>query len=130
VPDLTWYAPDLGRPNWSDPNMRTLCYQLDASEDKSDVGAERLFFILNGNPESQWVNLPTLSSSLQWHRAIDTSLAAGEDFAESGNEMLIDPSDHYIANARTVVVLLAQKPKPALTHREVDRSISTRPGES
>ena len=130
VPDLTWYAANLGRPNWNDPNARTLCYQLDASEDRSDVGAERLFFILNAKPESQWVNLPTLASTLRWHRAIDTSLAGGEDFAESGNEILIDPADHYIANGRSVVVLLAHKPKPAVTPREVDRSVSSRPGES
>jgi hypothetical protein len=76
------------------------------------------------------VKLPALASSFAWHRAIDTSLSAGEDFAESGNEILINPSDHYIANARSVVVLLAQKAKPGVTHREVDRSVSTRPGES
>jgi hypothetical protein len=71
------------------------------------------------------VNLPTLALNLRWHRAIDTSLPGGEDFAESGNEILIDPPDHYIANGRSVVVLLAQKPKPAVTHREVDRGVST-----
>src|SRR5262245_41377237 len=25
VPDLTWYSPDLGFPNWQDRNVRTLC---------------------------------------------------------------------------------------------------------
>ena len=121
VADLTWFAPDLGRPDWQNPNARTLCYQMDSAEDGSDVGAKRLFFVLNANSESQWVNLPPLDSSLTWHRAIDTSLPSGEDFADTGKEILIDPPDHYIANARSVVVLLAQKPKPESVSREAGR---------
>jgi glycogen operon protein len=89
--------------------MRTLCYQLDASEDGADVGVERLFFIFNAHFDSQWVKLPPLGSGRAWHRAIDTSLASGEDFAEAGQEISIDPNDHYIANPRSTVVLLAQK---------------------
>jgi glycogen operon protein len=108
VPDLTWFAPDLGRPHWHDANARTLCYQLDASEDGSQLGVTRLFFILNADFEPRWVELPRLESSRAWHRAIDTSLAAGEDFAESGQEIVVNPPDHYIANPRSTVVLLAQ----------------------
>jgi glycogen operon protein len=33
VADLTWFGPDQGEPRWSDPGARTLCYQLDASDD-------------------------------------------------------------------------------------------------
>jgi isoamylase len=110
VPDLTWFAPDLGRPKWDDANVRTLCYQLDASEDGADFGVERLFFILNSDFDPQWVKLPPLGSGRVWHRAIDTSLPGGEDFAEPGGEIPIDPADHYIANPRSTVVLLAQKP--------------------
>ena len=110
MPDLTWFAPDLGRPHWDDANVRPLCYQLDASEDGADSGVERLFFILNSHFDPQWVKLPSLGSGCVWHRAVDTSVASGEDFAEAGREILIDPADHYIANPRSTVVLLAQKP--------------------
>jgi glycogen operon protein len=54
------------------------------------------------------VNLPPLAAPGAWYRAIDTSLAAGDDFAESGRELRLDPQDHYIANARSTVVLLAR----------------------
>jgi isoamylase len=54
------------------------------------------------------VKLPPLGSSLAWHRAIDTSLPAGQDFSDAGSEIRLDPADHYIANARSTVVLLAQ----------------------
>ena len=111
VPDLTWFAPDLGPPQWQDAGVRTLCYQLDASEEGSDVEVERLFFILNSNVEAQWVKLPSLESGHTWNRAIDTSLPRGADFAEPGQETLIDPPDHYIANPRSTVVLLGQKPR-------------------
>ena len=112
VPDLTWFAPNLGSPNWQDTEARTLCYQLDASEDGADMGVGRLFFVLNGDFKPQWVNLPPLDAGLHWHRAIDTSLLSGEDFADAGREILIDPPDHYIANPRSTVVLLAFQPEP------------------
>src|SRR5215469_4155352 len=113
VPDLTWFAPNSGSPDWQNAEARTLCYQLDASEDGADMGVGRLFFILNGDFKPQWVNLPPLDAELHWHRAIDTCLPGGEDFAAAGREILIDPPDHYIANPRSTVVLLAFQPEPA-----------------
>jgi glycogen operon protein len=106
VPDLAWFGVDLGRPQWNDPNVRTLCYQLDANEDRSDPETHRLFFILNAHFESQWVKLPILEPGRGWSRIIDTSLASGEDFRAAGREVPIDPPDHYIANPRSTVVLL------------------------
>jgi glycogen operon protein len=109
VPDLTWYSQDLGSPSWQDANARTLCFQLDASEDGSAPGVDRLFFILNGHYEPQRIALPTFGADRCWYRAIDTSLASGEDFSEPGQEVAIDPQDHYIASPRSTVVLLAQQ---------------------
>jgi len=123
VPDLTWYTKDLDRPQWDNVSERTLCYQLDASEDGSDLGVARLFFILNGHFESQWMKLPPLAPGYGWYRAIDTSLPSGEDFAELNQEVLVDPPDHYIANSRSTVVLLAQQLRPtnAKTEQQSER---------
>ena len=107
VPDLAWFGTDPGGPRWNDPGARALCYQLDSSEDGAKLAVGRLFFILNAQPEAQWVNLPPLDHSLGWYRAIDTSLPSGMDFADEGKEIRIDPADHYIANPRSSVVLLA-----------------------
>jgi len=112
VPDLTWYSPDLGSPNWQDPDARTVCVQLDASEDGTDFGVARLFFVFNAHYEPQRIKLPPLGADRAWHRAIDTSLPGGEDFLDPGREVRIDPADHYIANPRSTVVLLAQHPTP------------------
>ena len=102
VPDLTWFAPDLGRPKWDDANVRTLCYQLDASEDGADLGVDRLFFILNAHFESQWVKLPPawvrprLASR---HRHEPTRRrrfrrAWPGDFHRSGRSLHCQPAEH------------------------------------
>ncbi len=107
IPDLAWFAPDGGQPRWQDPDVRTLCYQLDTSEEGAQLDVDRLFFILNAHYESQWIELPAPGPSQRWYRAIDTSLASGDDFADTGKEIALDPGDHYIANPRSTVVLLA-----------------------
>lgn len=108
VPDLSWFAPDLGQPRWHDAEARTLCCQLDTTEDGARLDVERLFFILNAHFELQQVMLPSLGPARAWYRAIDTSLPAGEDFAEPGGEVAVDPGDHYVANPRSTVVSLAR----------------------
>jgi glycogen operon protein len=110
IPDLSWFGTngDGGGPRWTDPEARTLCIQLDASTERGELTGERLFFIYNADFTSHWVNLPPLDGGGQWRRAIDTSLAAGVDLAEDGNEIVLNPSDHYIANARSMVVLIGK----------------------
>ena len=107
VPDLSWFAPDLGKPQWHDDNSRTLCFQLDASEDGCRLGVNRLYFILNADHQAQWVKLPPLDAGHAWCRAIDTSLPGTASFADAGREVPLAPSDHYIADPRSTVVLLA-----------------------
>ncbi len=108
IPDLTWFGPDRGAPAWSDANARTLCYQLDADEDGAELDVDRLFFIFNGHFDSQWVDLPPLPAGRAWCRAIDTSLESGQDVMDAGEEIALSPGDHYIANARSTVVLLSR----------------------
>ena len=110
VDDLTWFAPDLGAPRWHDASSRTVCWQLDASEDGSALDVSRLFFVLNSSHEPQWVKLPSVQSGRAWHRAIDTGLPSGEDFAEPGQEIELNPPDHYIVKGRSTVLLLSQAP--------------------
>jgi len=85
-----------------------VCEQLDASEDGSNVGVDRLFLIYNGDYQQQWVKLPQLADNRGWHRAVDTSLPSGDDFLDAGQEIALDPRDHYLVNPRSTVVLLAQ----------------------
>jgi len=103
----TRYRDTTGRPQWHDSNVRTLCYQLDANEE-GDVTGTRLFFIFNAHFDAQWVKLPALEAGHGWHRVIDTHLPSGEDCMKPGQEVRLDPQDHYLANPRSTVVLLGR----------------------
>jgi glycogen operon protein len=108
IPDLTWFGTDEANPRWSDAESRTLCVQLDPGAGDPG-GVQRLFFIYNGHYQTVPVRLPPLDRSLAWHRAIDTSLPAGEDFSDPGSEVRLNPPGSYVANSRSTVVLLARR---------------------
>ena len=106
VRDITWYGPDLGRPAWDDPELRTLCYQLDGSEEPSDLGEYRLFVILNADHRAQGVKLPPLPEPRCWRRILDTSMEPGTEWCDPGEEVAVEPADQCVANPRSVVVLI------------------------
>ncbi|MBI4654177.1 MAG: glycogen debranching protein GlgX [Nitrospirae bacterium] len=108
IPDISWFGKDLNKPSWDDPELRTICYQLDGGEEKSDVGDYHLFIILNADFNPQSIKIPILNNGMKWYRAIDTSLKSGDDFLYAGREILIEPSDCYFANARSTVVLIGK----------------------
>jgi glycogen operon protein len=108
IPDIRWFGKNLDDPAWSDPDLRTLCYMLDGGEESSATGNYFLFMILNADFRTQSVRLPGLPGGTRWRRVIDTSLEAGEDFLNEGQEIPIDPPSHYLANPRSTVVLLGK----------------------
>ena len=108
VPDIQWFGGDLGAPRWDDPEARTLCCLLDGGEEPSEAGPYFLFLVLNGDYRQREVKIPPLPSGFRWRRAIDTSLPAGEEFVEDGEEPPLSPADRYLVNPRTTVVLLGK----------------------
>jgi len=107
IPDITWFDNSLNRPDWNNTTVRTLSCMLDASEEETAWRDYLLFLILNADPFLQRVSLPKVEAR-RWHRIIDTSLPDGKDFADPGEEVLLDPQDHYLANGRSTVVLLGR----------------------
>jgi glycogen operon protein len=108
IPDLSWFGPDLQTPNWLDPELRIVCLQLDGGEEKSDAGRYFLYVIYSADYLMQPVKIPPSPSDTRWYRVLDTSLPAGEDFLETGKEIVLDPADEYLVNPRSTVVLLAR----------------------
>jgi glycogen operon protein len=108
VPDISWFGADLGHPRWHDADARLLCYRLDGGEIESDLGPYHLFIILNSSPDMHRVAIPTQEQGKRWYRVIDTSLASGGDFLESGQEIALDPADFYLVNPRSVVTLVGK----------------------
>lgn len=108
MPDISWFGINLDRPGWDYPDARAISYLLDGSEVPSDAGDYVLFIILNSDFNPLPVMVPKLQGGRTWKRAVDTSLPAGEDFAEQGREVAINPQDSYIINPRSTVVLLSR----------------------
>jgi isoamylase len=108
IPDISWFGKDLGTPAWHDPEARTLCYRLDGGETRSALGAYYLFIIFNGDHSLQRITIPPLQGGRRWYRVMDTSLPSGEDFVDSGGEILLDPADCYLVNPRSSVLLLGR----------------------
>jgi glycogen operon protein len=107
VPDLSWHGPDGSSP-FGDPEARVIGYQLDGSEEPSELGDYRLYLILNADHRLHWMPVPPLDGGKRWYRVIDTALGAGADFAPPGEEVLLEPADHYLANPRSTVVLIGR----------------------
>jgi len=108
IPDLTWYGPDGNAPAWGDASRKTLCLRIDGGEEKSEIGDYQLFIILNCEHVPRDITLPAPGGTRRWRRVIDTSLDAEKDFLGPGLEIVIDPPGHYLANGRSVVVLLGK----------------------
>jgi len=106
--DLTWFGTQLDSPAWHDPELRTVCYQLDGGEEQSAGGDYLLFLIFNADHRLQPVRLPPLRGNLHWFRVIDTSLPAGLDFLGTGEEARLDPADSYLVSPRSTVVLVGK----------------------
>jgi glycogen operon protein len=109
IPDLSWFPADGGNPRWGDPELRTLCLQLDGSEEESALGDYQLFIILHPDYNLQSVQLPVLAGKKRWYRVLDTSRPAGEEIMAPGQEVQLDPNDFYLVNPRSTVMLLGRR---------------------
>ncbi len=106
APCITWFGNQRDRPAWNAPETRTLSFLLERAP--ASAGGEALFFILNAAWHAQEVKLPVVAGSRRWRRVVDTGLADGVDFANEGEEVLIEPEDAYVAGGRSTVVLVAR----------------------
>jgi glycogen operon protein len=103
--DITWHGTDMGIPDWGNPNLRTICYQLNGAESSSLHEDYLLYLILNSDRDSQNVKLPKINGK-QWFRVLDTSLPPGEDFMPSAKEKSAPVNDVYNIDPRTIAVLI------------------------
>jgi isoamylase len=106
IKDINWYDENLGAPRWDDPESRRLAYHLQGSESGDDCAD--LYVIMNHHWDPAVFNLPAPSRGQSWHRAVDTSLPAGEDLAPAGREATLEPNDNYHVTGRSVVILVGK----------------------
>jgi len=104
VPDISWFGRNLDTPQWDNPGLRTICYQLAGHEAPFVVGEYYLFFIFNMNYRATMVNLPHLDG-LKWYRLVDTSQNPGEDFRAFDKKRLLRRQDRHYCAPRSVHIL-------------------------
>ncbi len=107
VPDIVWLDRRLKFPKWDSSKLKTICFQLDSSEDSSKAGNFLLFFIFNAHYRGSRILLPQHEGK-KWHRVINTSFKAGEDFYSFGKEKNLRAQQCYYCAPRSVVVLLGK----------------------
>jgi glycogen operon protein len=107
IPDIAWFGPDACEPDWDDQNLRTLCYQLNASRSIPDPEDYLLFFIVNADPQAKTIHVPACERG-HWHRVIDTACVSPNDFLLPGTEQELKDDGCYQTAGHSVVVLIAQ----------------------
>jgi isoamylase len=108
LPDIDWIGFDGGGPAWDDPEERALAYRLASGRKDGRPGEDVLLFALNGDWNLRTLRLPAPPHERRWHRVVDTSLDAPDDFVDVEQAVLLDPDDRYLVNPRSVVVLVAR----------------------
>ena len=100
-PYILWHGQRLSKPDWSD-DSHCLAFSL-----CHPASGERLHVIFNAFWKPLEFELPSLKLGNSWHRIVDTSLPAPEDFADAATAKKIY-ANHYLAAARSSIVLLDQ----------------------
>ncbi|MGB5634799.1 MAG: glycogen debranching protein GlgX [Waterburya sp.] len=100
-PYIIWHGQRLSQPDWSE-DSHCLAFSL-----CHPPSGERLHVIFNAYWKPLKFELPSLKLGNSWHRIVDTSLPAPEDFADSSTAKKIY-EDHYLVTPRSSVVLLDQ----------------------
>jgi isoamylase len=99
--DVSWFAPDGHRPDWSDPGARQLAALV-----RGD-GCD-LYLMFNSAPENATFRLPAARAGRSWRLAIDTALGFAKGCFPPGSEALIADQAAYPMTSRSSVLLVAR----------------------
>jgi isoamylase len=108
VPDIEWFGIDGGKFSWDDYENRTVCFQLDGSEEFSVVGEYLLYVIFNADFKDKTVTIPKPKNNMVWHRVIDTAENPPNDFLVEGKEIRYETLESYDVKARSSVVFITK----------------------
>jgi len=108
IPDISWYAPDGGPPDW-DGTDDVLALRIDggSAEIEADVDDNDFFIALNASGEEVCFVLPQPPRGRgPWKLAMDTSRPSPRDILEPGQEESVC-QDGYVVGARSLAVFLS-----------------------
>ena len=99
-PHITWHGTELKKPDWSE-NSKSLAFTLFHPE-----ANEIIHVIVNAFWKNLKFQIPKLSGK-KWHKIVDTSAAAPNDFFEPGKGEIIDRAKINVMD-RSIIVLMAR----------------------
>lgn len=109
TPDISWFASD-GKPlDWSRAN-HFLAFRLGGgrAETKASFDDDDFFVMCNSGTKDITVKLPSAGKGKRWHRLVDTSVSAPNDFMDEPNAELLEVQKTYVLPVRTMAVLLCR----------------------
>ena len=101
--EISWFSPQQGSPNWTDPKEKNLACLI------QENGQDALYLMFNAGTNGTDFGLPPLPVGYHWHLAVDTSRSAPQDLSDTGEEALVANSETYRLEARSSAILLGQK---------------------
>jgi glycogen operon protein len=98
-PSIVWHGVKLGMPDWSSES-HSIAFTLHHPEN-----GERMHVMFNAYWEPLTFEVPPCNDSKRWHRIVDTSKTASEDFTQKPHAAVISEMT-YRVDSRSSVVLL------------------------
>ncbi|HWR69379.1 MAG TPA: glycogen debranching protein GlgX [Desulfomonilia bacterium] len=103
---IAWHGVRLGKPDFGEDSHSIAC------EMKAEHEGEHIFIMISAYWESLAFELPRPDAGHAWHRVIDTSLDAGDDYCHPGKAPRIT-GRRYLLKDRSVAVLASRRTKSA-----------------
>jgi len=107
VPEIRWANPDLGEPNWHDPDSRCLAVTFGDVSDDTD-NTFNIHIMMNMYWEPVEFKIPSYDG-LTWRRTIDTALSSPNDIVAPEQAPIID-SGNYLVTGRSIVAVTTRIP--------------------
>ncbi|HPS93332.1 MAG TPA: glycogen debranching protein GlgX [Deltaproteobacteria bacterium] len=99
---IAWHGVRLDEPDFRD-DSHSLAYEM-----KAPVEGEHVFVMMSAYWQPLVFELPGLDTGYAWHRVIDTSKGAGEDYCQPGQSPRVE-GDRYQLQDHSIAVLVAHR---------------------
>jgi len=98
VAEISWFNPQQGSPDWTDPKGKDLACLI------QEDGQGALFLMFNAGTDRAEFGLPPPPLGCRWRLAVDTSRSSPQDLSALGKEAPVDNSKMYRLEARSSAI--------------------------
>ena len=102
VAEISWFNPQQGSPDWTDPKGKNLACLI------QEEGQGALFLMFNAGTNGADFVLPPPPPGCCWRLAVDTSRSSPQDLSAGGEESSLDGSKTYRLEAHSSAIFLAR----------------------